>query len=67
MSDPRAICERKVAYLTRAKAAEIATRMGRKRGLRAYRCEVCGFFHVGHEASAESKARHRSVRRGLAA
>ena len=67
MSDQTPICKSKVVYLTRAKADDVAKRMGRKRGLAAYRCPVCDFWHVGHEASAEAKAHHRSVRRGLAA
>lgn len=68
MSAPRAICERKVAYLERAMADKAAKRTGgEKRGLHSYRCPVCGFWHVGHERDAESKAHFRSARRRLAA
>ena len=67
MSDQTPICAAKVVYLTRAKADEVARRMGRKRGLRAYRCPVCDFWHVGHERDATSKAFFRSVKKGLAA
>ena len=68
MTDQTPICEAKIPYETKAKAAAVAKRMGGKKlGLGAYCCPVCGFFHVGHERDAASKAYFRTVRRGLAA
>jgi len=49
-------CERKITYSSRSRARKTAKNMNhsvKRSGGRvgAYKCPVCGLFHVGHKAS----------------
>lgn len=48
-AEVRGSCQRKIAYISRARA-----KMTRGRGnnhLRVYHCKRCGFWHIGHYAN----------------
>jgi hypothetical protein len=48
-------CEGKVRHETAAEAWVAAGKTGR--GVRSYKCQFCGKFHVGHEPGKQKRRR----------
>ncbi len=53
-------CDGKRRYVTRKGAKSRAHRVSKLTGLRAYKCDFCEFWHLGH-----SSARGRAALRAL--
>ena len=52
-------CRSKQTYLTKADAKRVVRLMGARRpeAFNLYRCEECGYYHVGHPIPAIFRAR----------
>lgn len=54
---PRSQCDGKIRYLRRVWAKQAIVAMAATgchvTGMSAYRCEHCGFFHIGHRPPME--------------
>jgi hypothetical protein len=52
-------CRSKQTYLTKADAKRVVRLMGarHREAFNLYRCEACGYFHVGHLIPAVLRAR----------
>lgn len=53
-------CSRKRRFATRAEAKHHARRYPSS-AARAYKCETCGFFHLGRNHGIESREAHRDI------
>lgn len=60
MIDVQAIACGKVEFKTYSEAVYAADKIGKRTGVpwNAYKCEFCGFYHVGHKRLYGKKRKH---------